>query len=131
MEIVIKRTYADNGTNGVVSVDGNRVCFCIELPWKENARRVSCIPEGTYELGKRFSNKYKHHIEVLKVPGRQYILIHPANNAATELAGCIAPVSVLTGPGKGLRSRLAFEIIKEAVYAALDKGELVKLIIES
>jgi hypothetical protein len=61
---------------------------------------------------------------------RSAILFHPANNAEKELRGCIAPVSELTGQGTGKNSRLAFEKLKEAVYAALDQGQQVILIIE-
>lgn len=129
MDLRLQRTYHDKGTNGELLVDGVLTCFTIELPWKENARRVSCIPEAKYKLGKRWSEKYKDHIEILKVPGRQYILIHPANDALKELAGCIAPVSRLSGPGKGLKSRIAFEIIRDAVYEKLVAGEDVYLTI--
>ncbi len=34
----------------------------IELPWIENKKQVSCIPEGVYELKPRFSEKFKHHL---------------------------------------------------------------------
>lgn len=43
------------------------------------------------------------------VPGRLFILIHPANDAMLELKGCIAPVTKLTGEGKGIASRMATE----------------------
>lgn len=127
MEVVIKRTYATGGTNGEVLVNGKRRCYSIELPWVDNARRISCIPEGTYPLVKRTSKKYGRHILVNNVPGRDLILIHPANHAATELMGCIAPVTTLSGEGRGLRSRLAFEPLRDAVYGALDRGENVTL----
>ena len=76
--------------------------YSIELPWKENQTGVSCIPEGRYELVKRWSPKFLRHLQVMNVPGREYILIHPANEALQELKGCIAPVCFLTGAGKGL-----------------------------
>lgn len=40
---------------------------------------------------------------VKAVAGRSFILIPPANDAQKELRGCIAPVSILTAEGKGLR----------------------------
>jgi hypothetical protein len=42
-------------------------------------------------------------LQILNVPGRKYILIHPANEVLRELKGCIAPVR-LTGAGKGICS---------------------------
>lgn len=131
MDITLQRTYHSNGTNSNVLVDGQLTCKAIELPWKENKPRESCIPEGRYKVSKRTSNKYKQHLHVDKVPGRSLILIHPANDAMKELAGCIAPVTRLLGPGRGSHSRLAFEIIRDAAYAALDNGEDVWILIGS
>jgi hypothetical protein len=131
MEILIKRTYGTNGTNGELLVNGQKVCHSIELPWLDNMTRKSCIPEGSYPLVKRTSQKYKRHLLVQNVPGRSLILIHPANTALTELAGCIAPVTTLAGEGRGLRSRLAFEKVRDMAYAAIDRAETVTLIITS
>jgi len=130
--LVVKllRTYGEQGTNGEIWIGGDLVCYAIELPSRENVRNISCIPEGTYPLAKRYSKRFGWHILVRDVPMRSAILFHPANNAEKELRGCIAPVSELTGDGKGVRSRVAFEKLKEAVYAALDQGQDVVLIVE-
>jgi hypothetical protein len=119
MELEIIRTYHPTGTNGALFLDGVRQCYTIELPWLNNQPRRSCIPEGRYGLQKRYSPRFKHHLLLLGVPGRSLILVHPANNALKELAGCIAPVSQLTGPGRGLQSRVAFEWLLALVYPAL------------
>jgi|SRR5690606_30323445 len=124
------RTYDSRGTNGEIWIGDGLVCYTIELPWRENVRNISCIPEGTYPLAKRYSKRFGWHILVRDVPMRSAILFHPANNAEKELRGCIAPVSELTGDGKGIRSRVAFEKLKEAVYSALDQEQEVVLIIE-
>lgn len=70
-------------------------------------------------------------MEVLDVPNRSLILFHPANSALHELRGCIAPVTQLSGPGLGLMSRKAFAKLKDLVYAALDRKESVRLIVQS
>lgn len=119
MELEIIRTYHPLGTNGILYVDGVCQCYTIELPWRDNLPRRSCIPEGRYRLQKRYSPRYRDHLLVTGVPGRSLILVHPANNALKELAGCIAPVSSLSGPGKGLQSRIAFEWLLSLVYPAL------------
>jgi Family of unknown function (DUF5675) len=54
--------------------------YNIELPWKKNQAGVSCIPEGEYGLAKRWSFKFGRHLQILNVPGREYILIHLAIN---------------------------------------------------
>jgi hypothetical protein len=131
MELELIRTYHPDGTNGEIRCHGQRVCHTIELPWLQNRRNISCIPEGRYALRKRFTPKHQLHILVVDVPGRAGILIHPANYAKTELRGCIAPVSTLTGPGSGRQSRLANETLKELVLDALEKGEEVCLTISN
>lgn len=112
-------------------IDAQLVCNTIELPWKENQARISCIPEGKYFIRKRYSQKYRWHLEVCGVPNRKYILFHPANDALRELQGCIAPVTKLSGPGKGLLSKRAFLLLLHQVYAALDNSESVFLIVQS
>ena len=130
MVIHLTRTYFPDGTNGILMCEGKKICYTIELPWKNNEKSVSCIPEGRYFIKKRYSQKFKWHLEVVDVKNRSYILFHPANNALQELNGCIAPVTKLSGPGLGLLSRKAFEKLKTFVYAALDSKESVELIVE-
>lgn len=124
MELEILRTYYPGGTNGALCLGGIRQCFTIELPWLGNTPRRSCIPEGRYRLQKRYSPRYHNHLLLTGVPGRSLILIHPANNALKELAGCIAPVSALCGAGKGVQSRIAFEWLLAIVYPALSREEV-------
>ena len=130
MVLFLIRTYFPEGTNGKIQCEGKVICNTIELPWKKNEKRVSCIPEGKYFIRKRYSQKFKWHLEVVDVKNRSFILFHPANNALKELYGCIAPVTKLSGPGLGLMSRKAFEKLKTFVYEALDRKESVELIVE-
>ena len=131
MVLELTRTYFPNGTNGKLECKGKSICNTIELPWRENETRVSCIPEGKYFIKKRYSQKFQWHLEVLDVKNRSLILFHPANNALQELNGCIAPVTKLSGPGLGLMSRKAFNKLKKIVYKALDNKESVELIVKS
>ena len=130
MVIQLQRTYFPNGTNGKLECEGKFICYTIELPWKENEKRVSCIPEGKYFIKKRYSNKFKWHLEVTNVVNRSLILFHPANNASLELNGCIAPVTKLSGPGLGLMSRKAYAKLKDLVYKAMESNESVELIVK-
>ena len=63
-------------------------CNTLELPWKQNARQVSCIPAGMYDVVKRQSPKYGQHFQLLNVPGRDMILIH-SGNFTRDTHGCI------------------------------------------
>ena len=131
MFLVLTRIYFPEGTQGMLEWNGTLVCYTIELPWLGNQRRISCIPEGEYVLQKRFSPKFKWHLHLRNVPGRDLILIHPANDAKKELLGCIAPVTQHSGVGKGSSSRKALEKLKSLVYAALDRNEVVKISVQS
>lgn len=131
MILFLTRTYFPEGTNGILQTEGKLICKTIELPWNRNERKLSCVPEGRYFIKKRYSNKYKWHLELVGVSNRKLILFHPANNAQKELLGCIAPVTKLSGQGLGLMSRKAFKKLKDLVYKAIDKKESVEIIIQS
>ena len=143
MELELIRTYYPNGANGVLrSFDSSQdklaqddkkriICYTIELPWKNNHHQTSCTPEGKYELKKRYSPTHGHDLQVINVPGRNFILIHSANDAMKELKGCIAPVSILQSEGKGLRSRIAVEKINAIVFPVLNQNEQFFLTIKS
>jgi len=131
MVLLLTRTYFPNGTNGKLECEGKLICNTIELPWKNNETRVSCIPEGNYFIKKRYSHKFQWHLEIENVQNRSLILFHPANNALQELNGCIAPVTKLSGPGLGLMSRKAFITLKRLVYKVLDTNESVEFIVKS
>lgn len=131
MELELIRTYFPNGTNGEFFLSGVRICSSIELPWLDNKARISCIPEGRYELTKRYSQRFGWHLQVMNVKNRDLILIHPANDAIKELKGCIAPVSILKAEGKGLESRIALKKLLAIVYPVLDQKKQFFLIIKS
>ena len=131
MVLVLTRTYFPEGIQGGLEWKGTLVCYTIELPWLENQRRISCIPEGSYILQQRYSPKFKWHLHLMNVPGRDLILIHPANDANKELLGCIAPVTKYTGKGKGSGSRKAFKKLKALTTAVFERNEKVILKIQS
>ncbi len=131
MELELIRTYFPDGTNGELLHNNKRVCFTIELPWLANKQKVSCIPEGRYELTKRYSTRFGHHLLVNNVAKRHLILLHAANDALKELQGCIAPVSICTGEGKGNNSMLALKKLLAVTSIEFEKGNKVFLTIKS
>jgi hypothetical protein len=120
MELELLRTYFTEGTNGVLTLNGIKICATIELPWKYNIHQHSCIPEKRYSLKRRYTPRFGLHLLVENVAGRDAILVHPANNAMKELKGCIAPVTVVTGEGHGLESRKALEHLMDAIDLCAD-----------
>ena len=135
MELELIRTYFPNGTNGVLrqAQDDKRkiICYTIELPWLDNKNNVSCIPEGRYELTKRYSQRFGWHLLVNKVVNRNSILIHAFNDARKESKGCIAPVSICTGEGKGNNARLSLKKLLAITYTELERRNKVFITIAS
>jgi hypothetical protein len=76
------------GTFGLMTMDNTPLCVTCEDLWNGNKNNISCIPEGTYHVTKRISEKYKHHWHVQNVPNRSLILIHNGNTIA-DTQGCI------------------------------------------
>ncbi len=68
----------------------------------------------------RESPRFGVHIYLSGVKNRELILIHPANDALKELKGCIAPVTTITGAGKGLGSKKAFNLLMETLIDLLE-----------
>lgn len=67
-------------------------CATLELSWKDNQRRISCIPQGTYKARLRSAkdspSRSYDHIHVENVPNRTWILIH-SGNFHWHIQGCI------------------------------------------
>ena len=65
-----------------------KIIYSLENPWLNNARNVSCIPEGTYECeiypSEKFGTRYLLH----QTGHRFGILIHPGNSVK-DTSGCI------------------------------------------
>ncbi|MDD7888006.1 DUF5675 family protein [Flavivirga sp. 57AJ16] len=131
MELVLHRAYFEEGTNGALFYSGKLLCHTIELPWNDNKRNISCIPEGVYEIEPRFSKRFKHHLILKDAKDRSFILFHPANDALKELQGCIAPVTYLSGIGKGVYSKNAMQKLLALLYQAKDRKEIILLTIKS
>jgi hypothetical protein len=81
----------DKQTLGVMLHESKTLCYTLELPWLDNQKGISCIPEGEYEVVSRKTPssqfKYKHY-HILDVPDRSWILIH-GGNYHTQIKGCI------------------------------------------
>ena len=91
---LLRTLYQDKQTLGKLFIhDGvfeQFRCATLELPWKNNQRRISCIPVGAYKCVKHRSPKFGDCLHVLNVPGRSEILIHYGNYYQDTL-GCILP----------------------------------------
>ena len=125
--ILIRQRSTKSGTPGTLILKDWRSYRTIELPWRNNERRVSCIPAGgPYLLRVRQpweSERFDYpHILVMDVPGREAILFHGAN-WARQLLGCTAPglTAAMDGEIPGVSSsRAAVRKIVKAVAAGDD-----------
>lgn len=92
--IVLNRHYHQNCTTGVMKFPDGTTFHTMELPWKNNRNRVSCIPEGFYPMQKRVSgvvqrtSGYTQGWEVQEVKDRDYIMVH-VGNYPSDFEGCI------------------------------------------
>lgn len=95
--VLTREESTDQGTFGRLFADGLTL-FTGELPWRDNAPNVSCIPVGTYKAAWTFSPAFKRMMYlILPVDGRSGIRIHSANlmgdkamGFRSHLNGCIA-----------------------------------------
>jgi hypothetical protein len=132
----INRTESsEQGTFGTLFVPhADFRCFSGELPWKDNRKRVSCIPVGEYIVSIRQSHKYGTVYHVTNVKNRTYILIHSGNlcgdiekGLKSNTSGCILlgkAMGWLSGQRAVLNSRVT---VKK--FMRLMKNEPFKLII--
>ena len=73
--------------------EGNRILLrvkTLELPWKDNQRRVSCIPALNYVAKQHTSPKFGWCLWLQGVPERSEILVH-SGNYTSQILGCILP----------------------------------------
>lgn len=88
----------DQGTFGRLSLPDGRDWFSGELPDRDNAPNVSCIPAGLYRCLWTWSPAFKRMMYLVdRVPGRSGVRIHSANYMGDRtkghrchLNGCIA-----------------------------------------
>jgi len=91
MEVLLKRDYKGKDCTLGKMYFGENVVETLELPWKDNLPKVSCIPDGEYEVEKTYSPSFKKQLWLIKnVPNRSGIRIHSAS-FVSDLLGCIAP----------------------------------------
>lgn len=101
---------------GVLLVGGEPIIVTLELPWRDNEPKLSCIPTGVYTCKRDTNRKTTGGLripvtyEVAGVPNRNGILFH-VGNTTKDTHGCI-----ITGSSFGyisdepavLDSKLAF-----------------------
>lgn len=85
---LIRVAYTPEGTHGILKLNGQRMCYTLEPPWKDNKRNVSCIPEGTYKGRFQRSGSFPNfRMYFQDVPGRTRVMFHWGNQVKNT-QGC-------------------------------------------
>lgn len=125
-----RETGDDEGTPGVLVAAG-LAWNTLELPWRDNRRKLSRIPPGVYRCALVQSPRFGRVYHVRDVPGRDAVLIHAGNVAGaipkyrTHVQGCI-----LLGEQRGrIDGQRAVLVSRPAVrrFLAALKGEPFEL----
>lgn len=85
---MVRLEQGDQGTFGVLRLDGKVFCVTLEPPDNGNMENVSCIPEGVYTCRRVESPAFGNTFEITDVPGRSHILFH-AGNVSNDTRGCV------------------------------------------
>lgn len=108
--------------------------FTGELPWRDNARGLSCIPPGQYRCVWALSPRLKRYTyRLVDVPGRDGVLIHSANLFGDKTLGFVAQLEgcISLGYGRGvINGQRALLVSKPAVRAFEVAGNKEDIILE-
>ncbi|MEO0683499.1 MAG: DUF5675 family protein [Cyanobacteria bacterium J06649_11] len=74
-------------TIGYLSIDGEVICYTLELPYRNNESNISSIPSGSYYGHIRTDGNRGWRIELEHVAYRKYIQVH-VGNYTSETSGC-------------------------------------------
>ena len=129
--LIIRETFTDKSTIGKLFVNGEYFCYTLELPYRDNQRRISCIPSGEYKVRLRLARESATrdylHLLVQDVPDRTYILFHRGNKPS-HTKGCILVGQTYEQDFVG-NSTLAMDLLmKEIINLG---GENINLIIKN
>ena len=92
---------------------GERLCYTLEPPDKNNKRNISCIPYGSYGCKPYSSRRFPDVWKICDVPNRSYILIH-AGNYVRNTKGCVL-VGLTQGDNMVGQSRKALELLRKVL----------------
>lgn len=116
-------------TMGVLWYEHEFLAYTLELPWKQNERRVSCIPWGRYKALHHFSPKFGETLLIDGVANRSNILFHAGNTVADSL-GCILLGQAVVWPENRLAHSRPAMLNFRRLITALDIKSIELQIVE-
>lgn len=124
---LIRNIMTDGVTYGTLSLPWCGVaCRTLELPWRNNASNISCIPEGVYGLSPVYSNTFGSILAVSGVPGRSLVRVHSGNHTG-HTHGCILTgkrIGTFQGRPFIFNSRDALRVVVSNVKALSEECQL-------
>ena len=115
--LVIRETFTDKSTIGNLYLNGEWLCDTLELPYLDNQRSISCIPEGQYKARLRTARESATrnylHLLVEDVKDRSYILVH-IGNFPKDTRGCIL-VGIGREQDRVKNSTLAMDLLMKEI----------------
>lgn len=133
---IVRVTRSNDHTAGVFVWREKAVAVTLELPWRNNKREWSCIPEGVYRCVKTENRKLlsgeviPETYEITGVPDRDGILFH-IGNSPKDTRGCVLVAqnfAIVREHQTILNSRTGFgEWLKQIGYPANFQLEIVSL----
>lgn len=105
-ELILQREDStDDGTYGTLRFPDGTVLNTLELPWRDNAPKMSSVAPGTYDCKMRGTTSFGESYEVMNVPGRSGVLIHAGNSAGSADKGMKADSQgcILLGMGRAMK----------------------------
>ena len=115
--LIIRDEFTDKSTLGKLFLNGDMFCQTLELPYLDNQRSISWIPEGEYKVrlrtAKESSSRDYLHLLVQDVKGRSYILVH-IGNFPRDTKGCIL-VGQSRQQDRVNNSRIAMELLLKEI----------------
>ena len=111
-------------TTGYLGVDGNQICYTLELPDNNNEKLVSRIPSGQYPGHLRYDHKDAWRIQLDNVPNRNNVQIH-IGNWPFQTEGCIL-VGTNVDPGNCTLtgSADAYDKLRVALYGSANPSDV-------
>lgn len=126
---LIRMESTEHGTIGALTIDGECICWTLERPWKDNQRKVSCIPPGHYIAERHHSPSKGMTFRIKDVPGRSEILFH-SGNTITDTEGCIllgSQVGFLTPDSRAvLNSQLTMSLFMSRLKGEAEVNLTIK-----
>lgn len=113
-------------TLGYIEEGRNSPTWTLERPWKDNAKNISCIPEGRYSCTNYVSQRFARAFELHNVPGREAILIH-AGNEVSDTQGCIMPGMTIGLNTKGIPTVMQSAVALGNLMASYRQGFILNI----